>query len=293
LTSCYIGSGLIRAKGDGLRTTTGLVTAADVAQRVGDIGQNLVFIDMRQDPRSRPWVPGSAWLDLHDGFAQHRPDRGLGYDLPSPEEFASALSRAGANPESEIVIADDAGNRRATRAYWLLQYYGHQGPVSVLDGGIAAYVRAGLPTINELIGPKPGDYPPPTERDESIRATPEEILAGIEADTVCLCDVRAPEEYDGRMAMSGRGGHLPGAVHSPWEECLSADSTFLPRDQLATVLQPFISNGHQPITYCQGGIRASLTWFALQVLLERPAKLYAASWEEWAQHPELPVELPG
>ena len=271
----------------------GRTSTDELAQRVEDIGKGLVFIDMRESGHGHPKVPGSAWLDLHDGLAQHRPDRGLGYDLPSPEEFASALSRAGASPESEIVIADDAGNRRATRAYWILRYFGHQGPVSVLDGGIGAYIRAGLPTAEEFSRPAPGDYPAPGQTDESIRATPEEILEGIDADRVVICDVRAPEEYHGVLAMSGRAGHLPTAQHVPWEACLEPDGTFRSNQELERVLQPFISNGHQPITYCQGGIRASLTWFALDVLLGRPAKLYAASWEEWAQRHDLPVEIAG
>jgi thiosulfate/3-mercaptopyruvate sulfurtransferase len=275
-----------------LRLRTGLIAAYELASRVGDIGKDLVFIDMREGA-PLPKVPGSVWFDLHDGFAQHRPGRGLDYDLPSPEEFAATLSRAGATPDSAIILADDAGNRRATRAYWLLRYYGHRGPVSVLDGGLLAYARQDLPTVAEFARPAPGHYPVPTTTDESIRATPTEILQGIEEDRVVICDVRTAEEYHGEFALSGRGGHLPQAQHVPWEESLNPDGTFRSNDELEQVLRPFISEGHQAITYCQGGIRASLTWFALHVLLGRPSKLYAASWEEWAQRQELPVEMAG
>lgn len=271
---------------------TGLITADKLASRVAEIGKDLVCIDLRERA-PLPKVPGSVWFDLHDGFAQHRPDRGLDYDLPSPKELAGTLSRAGATLDSEIVLADDAGNRRATRAYWLLRYYGHCGPVSVLDGGLFAYFGSDRPTAADFANPEPGDYPIPTTTDESIRATPTEILQGIEEDRVVICDVRTAEEYQGEFALSGRGGHLPKAQHVPWQDCLNPDGTFRSNQALEQVLRPFISEGHQAITYCQGGIRASLTWFALHVLLGRPSKLYAASWEEWAQRPELPVELAG
>lgn len=248
---------------------------------------------MRESDHANPKVPGSVWLDLHDGFAQRRPGRGLDYDLPSAEEFADALSRTGATTDREIVIADDAGSRRSTRVFWLLRYFGHRGTVRVLDGGLAAYLQSGLPTAADFSRPAPGAYPVPTETDQSIRATPEEIMEGIDAGSVVICDVRAPEEFQGVWAMSGRAGHLPTAQHVPWEACLDDEGRFRPNQQLERVLQPFISDGHQPITYCQGGIRASLTWFALDVLLGRPSKLYAASWEEWAQRQDLPVELAG
>jgi thiosulfate/3-mercaptopyruvate sulfurtransferase len=276
-----------------MRERSGLLDAAELGNRLGEIGAGLTVVDMRDDRDDpRPRIPGSVWAGLHEGFAQLRPDRNLAYDLPTPEEFATTLAGLGAAPDTEIVLLDDSGNRRATRVYWLLRYYCHRGPVSVLDGGLRAYLRAGLPTAPEFVVPVPGEYPAPAGTDESIRATADEIARGLDGGEINLCDVRTPEEYGGEVAMSGRAGHLPGAVHIPWETALAPDGTFLPNDRLAGVLQPFLEPAGQPITYCQGGIRASLTWFSLEVLLRRPAKLYAASWEEWAQRPELPAELP-
>ena len=167
----------------------------------------------------------------------------------------------------------------------MLQYYGHQGEVQVLDGGINAYLAAGRRTDHEFVTPRPADYPVPTATDESIRITPDEIVAGIATDSLTLCDVRTPKEFSGEVAMSGRGGHIPGAINITWDSCLDADGKFLSDSQLAEVLTPYLDDSREQVTYCQGGIRASLTWFALQILLGRKARLYAASWEEWAQHP--------
>jgi thiosulfate/3-mercaptopyruvate sulfurtransferase len=270
------------------------MSAAELGERLDQVGSGLVIIDMRQDPADgRPKIPGSVWATLDQGFAMPRPDRGLHYDIPTADEFAAAMSRLGATPDSEVVIADEMGNRWATRAFWLLRYFGHNGPVSVLDGGIRAYLAAGGPTAADFAEPAPASYPTPTTRDETIRATPDEIVAGLAGDELVLCDVRTPQEYSGEVALSGRGGHLPGAVNIPWETALADDGTFLQSDRLAEVLAPYLVDERKPVTYCQGGIRASLTWFALEVLLGHPARMYAASWEEWAQRPELPIEAPG
>lgn len=292
-TAVVLGEGVQERGTDPVSGRPGLVSAVELGRRLTAGETGIVVIDMRQDPADeRPKIPGSVLATLHDGFAMPRPERRLQYDLPRPEEFADALSRLGATPDSEIVIADEMGNRWATRVYWLLRYFRHAGPATVLDGGIRAYLAAGQQMAAEFATPKPGAYPPPTETDESIRVSPEEIVDGIAAGSMILCDVRTPQEYTGEVAMSGRSGHLPGAINVPWEQALDDDGTFLGNDRLREVLAPYLDDTREPITYCQGGIRASLTWFALELLLDRPARLYAASWEEWAQRPELPVELP-
>ncbi|MEA2646698.1 MAG: thiosulfate/3-mercaptopyruvate sulfurtransferase [Chloroflexota bacterium] len=269
----------------------GLVSAAGLVERLRQDPSGTRVIDLRPDPADgRPGIPGAAWADLHDGFAQRRPERNLAYDLPRPEEFAAALSKLGIVPDTDVVLADDMGNRWATRVYWLLRYFGHRGDVAVLDGGITAYLASGGPT-DSFAFPSPRSYPVPTGTDETIRITADELLAAAGRGELVVCDVRDPREFTGEVAMSGRGGHIPGAVNVPWDRCLAADGTFLPDVDLRVVLAPYLDAAGTPVTYCQGGIRASLTWFSLDVVLGRPARLYAASWEEWAQRNDLPTEV--
>jgi thiosulfate/3-mercaptopyruvate sulfurtransferase len=272
-----------------LSSRRGLIEPDELVSRL-DAGHSLVVVDLRSDAADgRDKIPGSAWISLHDGFAQSRPDRKLAYDLPSGGEFAAAMSKLGISPETQVVFADDMLNRWSTRAYWVLRYYGHRGDVEVLDGGINGYLAAGYRTDPEFATPAPTVYPVPMATDESIRVTSNDIVAGIASGGLTLCDVRAPQEFTGEVAMSGRGGHIPGAINVTWDSCLDADGRFLPDDRLAEVLAPYLDDGAEQVTYCQGGIRASLTWFALYVLLGRRARMYAASWEEWAQNPALPV----
>lgn len=269
----------------------GLISPTALAARLDQVGHGLAVVDMRESrDDGRPVIPGSAWVSLHDGFAQGRPERGLMYDLPRPDEVAASLSRLGIGPTTEVVLADDHRNRWATRAYWVLKYYGHQGPLAVLDGGLEAWRDQGLPAADRFSVAQPAEYPSPTTTDERILARAEELREGVAAGGLQACDVRTVQEFTGEMALSGRGGHLPGAAHMPWDQCLADDSTFLPDDRLEEVLRPFISSGREPVTYCQGGIRASLAWFCIHELLGHPARLYAASWEEWGPRLDLPVE---
>jgi thiosulfate/3-mercaptopyruvate sulfurtransferase len=273
-----------------LSSRPGLISTDDLARQLLAGEPQLVVVDLRQDANDgKRKIPGSVWVNLHDGFAQVRPDRNLTYDLPTAEEFAAAMRRLGIEPQSSVVLADDMGNRWATRAFWILRYFGHPGDTAVLDGGIGAYLESGEATADDFVTPRPSDYPVPTQTDESIRVTPREILEGLDANSITLCDVRTTQEYTGEVAMSGRGGHLPGAIHIPWDACIGPDGRFRDDAELTQVLAPYLESERQPVTYCQGGIRASLTWFALDVLLHRNARLYAASWEEWAQDASLPV----
>jgi thiosulfate/3-mercaptopyruvate sulfurtransferase len=270
---------------------TGLMGVDELAGRLDRAVPGLAVLDMRQRrDDGLGAIPGSAWVDLHDGFAQRRPDRGLNYDLPQAAEVAATLGRLGIAPNTEVVLADDMGNRWATRAYWVLRYYRHPGKVSVLDGGLAAWRARGLATTEAFVQRPPTEYPVPASPDASILATAEQLRDAVTAGTALACDVRTPEEYTGEVALSGRGGHVPGAAHVLWEACLAPDRTFLPDEALRTVLQPFLDASREPITYCQGGIRASLTWFCLHELLQTRARLYAASWEEWGPRHDMPVD---
>jgi thiosulfate/3-mercaptopyruvate sulfurtransferase len=269
----------------------GLISAPELAARLSDVGPRLAVVDLREHrDDGRPVIPGSVWVSLHDGFAQPREDPPRMYDLPRPDELAASLGRLGIGPDTQIVLADDHRNRWATRAYWVLRYYGHAAAVSVLEAGVPGWLAAALPTSQTFSTGAAVEYPLPDRRDESIRATAEDLRDGAAAGRLLPCDVRRLEEFTGEVAVSGRGGHVPGAAFVNWEECLDAESRFLPDERLAAVLEPFTRPGLEPVTYCQGGVRASLTWFCLHELLGRPARLYAASWEEWGPRHDLPVE---
>ena len=74
---------------------------------------------------------------------------------PSPEQFAAELSRQGVDDDSHVVLYSSSKVMWATRVWWLLDSFGFEGQVSVLDGGLKAWTRAGGGTESGVAPQKP------------------------------------------------------------------------------------------------------------------------------------------
>ena len=86
-------------------------------------------------------VPGAAFIDLDEDLAA--PPGRLGrHPLPDADAFGTAMRRVGVSAARPVVVYAGRVPGPAARAWWLLRYFGHPN-VSVLDGGIDAWVAAG------------------------------------------------------------------------------------------------------------------------------------------------------
>jgi thiosulfate/3-mercaptopyruvate sulfurtransferase len=195
------------------------------------------------------------------------------------------------------VLYGDRNNWFAAYTYWYLKYYGHDA-VKLVNGPREKWIAEGRPTSTDVPSYEATTFTA-REGDAAIRATRDEVLAALDAQTK-LVDVRSPQEFSGELiAMPGyeqegaqRAGHIPGAKSVPWAQAVQEDGTFKSADDLAELYgAKGVTNGSDIIAYCRIGERSAHTWFVLHELLGKDdVKNYDGSWTEWGNLVNVPIE---
>src|SRR5438067_742476 len=91
-------------------------------------------------------IPGAVYVDMERDLSRAGgPGR---HPFPPVEDFARVLGRIGVGPETHVVVYDDSTGSVAARLWFMLRVHGHA-RASVLDGGYAAWVNAGLPVTRD------------------------------------------------------------------------------------------------------------------------------------------------
>ncbi len=219
-------------------------------------------------------VPGSVFVDLDRDLCAP-PGQGGRHPLPDPASLQAALRRLGVRQDHPVVVYERGPipTGSAARVWWTLRYVGHE-RVSVLDGGYAAWRRAGGPESHDEPAPEPGD----------IEIRPGAMTAWT-ADDVSgqfLIDARAPERFRGEVEpIDPVAGHIPGAVNLPLPSTVDADGRLRTRDQLRKTFADLGAPDGEPVgAYCGSGITAAHTALALHEAGYQPA-LYVGSWSDW------------
>jgi thiosulfate/3-mercaptopyruvate sulfurtransferase len=194
----------------------------------------------------------------------------------------------GVSGNSLVVAYDAATSQAAARLWWLLTDAGHH-RVRVLNGGLAAWIAAGLPTAS---GPSPaaarGNFVAnPGQRAQMSAAEISAKLGG--PDAPALVDVRAPERYAGeREPIDPVAGHIPGAINVPTTANLEVDGRFRTPAEIAAsyAAAARIDNA---VLYCGSGISAAQSLLALESA-GLTAAIYPGSWSDWITDPGRPIE---
>jgi thiosulfate/3-mercaptopyruvate sulfurtransferase len=231
-------------------------------------------------------IPGSVWVDLETQLAGP-PGVGGRHPLPAVAVFERAMRDIGVSQDSLVVAYDAATSQAASRLWWLLTDAGHRN-VRVLNGGLAAWRAAGLPTTSGPGSPAPpgafvahpGHRPQPTAADISARlGTP---------DAFTLVDVRAAERYSGDSEpIDPVAGHVPGAVNLPATANLRPDGRFLPPTEIARLYAEVVGS-EGAVLYCGSGITAAQSLLALESA-GLTAAIYPGSWSDWIRDSNRPV----
>jgi thiosulfate/3-mercaptopyruvate sulfurtransferase len=268
-------------------------TPAQLASWLADETDRPLVIDVRWAlgaPSSYPdylagHVPTAVWADLDSDFADPpAADRQGGrHPLPDPGRLERRLRHWGLRAADSVVTYDAADSIAAARAWWVLRWAGLR-RVTVLDGGVAAWVQAGL---RLAVGPESQIAEGTVEVHPGAMATVDAAGAAELARAGRLVDVRTAVRFRGdEEPVDPVAGHIPGARNVPAGELMKADGRLADAAGLTERLA-VASDG--PVgAYCGSGVTAAHTVWALATLGVN-VSLYPGSWSDWVSDPARPI----
>lgn len=243
-------------------------------------------------------IPGAAFLDVASGWGiLADPDAKLPFTWPSSERVEAAMSDVGVNNDTRVILyagsprpGVDFGPMWATRAWWLLHHFGVN--CAVLNGGYEKWVAEMRPTTTSSNGLREGNFTAKSDGRHSIAAK-EDVLASTEDVATCIIDSLAAESYSGAKPLGSvqRNGHITGAVNVPMHTLVGEQMmTFADNTTLSEKFSRAGVDLDLPIiTYCGGGIAATLDAFALTLLGAFKVRVYDGSLSEWSADASMPM----
>ncbi|MDP9082900.1 MAG: sulfurtransferase [Pseudomonadota bacterium] len=237
-------------------------------------------------------IPGARHADLHRDLSAPVSAFSSRHPLPTPEFFASRLSRLGVSDADQVVAYDAADGSFAARLWWMLRWLGHAS-VAVLDGGFKAWSAAGGAVESGDLPPGRNQFlPRAAASGQALIVSTAAVIEALRDPQTTLADARAAERFDGTVEpIDPVAGHVPGAVNHPFTQNLDASGRFLPAAQLRERWQERLA-GRSPrnlIAMCGSGVTACHNLLSLEVAGLSGAKLYAGSWSEWIRDPRRPI----
>ena len=272
-----------------------LITAPALLERLRR-GEPLVLLDCGfdlADPAAgarayaQGHLPGAHYANLDTDLSGGKTGRNGRHPLPGRDTFAGTVARWGVKPGAAVVCYDDQGGPYAARAWWMLRWLGVDA-AAVLDGGKAAWQRAGGTLVAAV--PVPASTPPyPLSAAPAMpTTTADELLAGLGRTTVI--DARAGERFRGETEpLDPVAGHIPGARHRFFKDNLGPDGCFLPAEQLRAAFEVFGGEPAQWVHQCGSGVTACHNLLAMEHAGLAGSRLYPGSWSEWCADPSRPV----
>lgn len=250
----------------------------------------------------RGHIPEARHVDMVDDLSD--PQGRYPYTLPGVEQIGRLLGGFGITESDHIVLYTTTHLMVATRAWYVLRALGHR-RVSVLDGGLDGWVAAGYPVVtsDDQTGSKVPSGPglPSGSEPASYTASPdparyaskEDVAAAIGAEDTTVLNALSAEQHAGTGgAHYGRPGRIPGSVSVPAATILTDDGkSFVPADEIRTrFAERGITSRSRVVTYCGGGIAATVDAFALALTGHDNWAVYDNSLLEWSTDPATEMQ---
>jgi thiosulfate/3-mercaptopyruvate sulfurtransferase len=231
-------------------------------------------------------IPGAIFFDIEALSDTSTP---LPHMMPTAEAFSRDMSAIGIDESMTICIYEQEGVFSAPRAWWMLRTFGAS-EVYILDGGLRAWIEAGLPVSSGPVHRKPANFRATLDREAVKDFSQIQQLIGGRGQ---ILDARSAARFTGAAPEPRPGissGHMPGATSVPFTE-LVKDGRLKSAEQLHEVFAFRSVDLKKPITTtCGSGVTAAVIALGLEIAGADRVTLYDGSWAEYAQHPEAEIE---
>ena len=266
-----------------------LVDAGWLAQHLKD--PNVVVLHVSDERGfAAAHIPGAHAISEEDVAKPHDMAKGeLMLEMPAPEQLRATFQARGVSDDSHIVVYAGKGTaaQSATRIVLTLDYLGLGERTALLNGGLAAWRRAGNPVAKGPADAQQGRLTAAPVKPVIVDA--EFVKALSQRPQYKLVDARAPAYFKGIEPTFGKSGHIPGAINIPFSSIVD-DQQQIERAHVATVFHDAgIGADDTIVVYCHIGQQATLVALGAR-LLGHPVMLYDGAFQDWATANRGPVE---
>jgi thiosulfate/3-mercaptopyruvate sulfurtransferase len=231
-------------------------------------------------------ISGAVFFDIEALSDSSTP---LPHMMPTAEAFSRDMSALGIDERMAICIYEQEGVFSAPRAWWMLRTFGAR-EVYILDGGLRAWIEAGLPTSSGFVHRTPANFHATLDRD-AVKHFPQ--MQQLIIERAQILDARSAGRFTGAAPEPRPGissGHMPGATSIPFTD-LVEDGRLKSIEQLHKLFKARGVDLKQPLTTtCGSGVTAAVIALGLEIAGADRVSLYDGSWAEYAQHPEAEIQ---
>lgn len=238
-------------------------------------------------------IPGALWRSQ-----KAKPGEGLGEDVfalpdgtPDAARYEKLLGEAGVKHTDNIVVyGKPGGTAEGLVPVFILDLLGVANVRFVEGEGAQEWVKTGgtlsttptvLPKATFAAKPKSG-----------VLWNLDKVLGNIKNSEVVFWDCRTPEEFSGKdLRGNQRGGRIPGSKWLDSRVLVDAEQHSISQEELkAKLTAAGITPDKTIVIYCQTGTRCTLPYFQLKELGYEKVAFYDASWLEYGNRTDTPVE---
>jgi len=243
-----------------------LIEADELLTKLGDENLRIYDATIVDDVYLQEHIPGAAYFD-HEKFSD--PNGKYEYTLLNDAALIEQIGNSGISNDSEVIFYACAMLPYAARAWWMLHYAGHKN-VRVLNGGLSAWKKAGGPMEQASCMYEPSVFKGHIQT--GLFVNKEDVMDALKMDDIATINAMPPESHEGL--------HITGSSNFSCMDLMQGMDYFQPNEKLNLHLKE-LAKYKRIITYCGGGIAATINAMAHLMLGQENVAVYDGSLYEW------------